>query len=168
MDAGFQSAEYGDRYTKRDTRVRPTIRNIIRNTGSVVSTVPTLTVDPAKIEPLRIGHLSIYPYSVTFVLLPEDIPAGPEYNPSEGKLQLPSLETKSKYHGFLAYSLIRGLDGYKESPTTYSQWFVSASKSSQDHFVVLGEHEGEQWVSGMYLLDISRNLRLITQSFERK
>ena len=25
LDAGFQSAEYGDRYTKRDTRVRPTI-----------------------------------------------------------------------------------------------------------------------------------------------
>ena len=50
------------------------------------------------------------------------------------------------------YSLIRGLDGYKESPTTYSQWFVSASKDSQDHFVVLGEHEGEQWVSGGTIL----------------
>ena len=135
LDAGFQRAEHGSRYTKMDTRVRPTRRNI----------VPRLTFDQAKIDTLRIGHICIYPYSV--------VSAGPEYNSSEDNLQLPSFETKSKYHGVLTYSLIRGLEKWKESTITYAQWFDSASKYSHDRFVVLGEHEGEQWFSGDTILE---------------
>ena len=45
------------------------------------------------------------------------------------------------------------MEKWKESTITYAQWFDSASKYSHDRFVVLGEHEGEQWFSGDTILE---------------
>jgi tetratricopeptide (TPR) repeat protein len=94
---------------------------------------------------VKIGHLSIY--NETVMRKTYYVAFGNVYT-SEAVLQspLPTANLKG-YYGIMTHALISGLVGTDNSNLTYAKWFARASRqmSSTTQFLVLGDHDGEQW-----------------------
>jgi tetratricopeptide (TPR) repeat protein len=127
---------------------RPASRNI-----TMLTEEDRRRYDALDYSRVKIGHLSIYNETVmrkTYYVGRKTYYVGYDghINTLEAVLQspLPTANLKG-YYGIMTHALISGLVGTDNSNLTYAQWFARASRqmSSTTPFLVLGDHDGEQW-----------------------
>jgi tetratricopeptide (TPR) repeat protein len=146
LDAGctdyFKYDVNGIRSIPSDAREkRPASRKIIPPTEE-----DRRRYDALYYSRVKIGHLSIYNETVMGNTYYHSLHGNIDTLEAVLQSPLPTANLNG-YYGIMAHALISGLVGTDNSNLTYAQWFARASRqmSSKTPFLVLGDHDGEQW-----------------------